>query len=166
VQRATAALVAACVGPAVEAGAVTAPAVRAASLHSVKRHIDARIADPGLSTDEICRAFGLSRARLYRLFQPLGGVSEYIQARRLDRCFAELTEPARGPRRIKEIAQNFGYTSQAAFNRAFRRQFQMSPGDAREAAIARLPGQPVSSFGHSNPSSGSLDEWLRSLATH
>ena len=40
---------------------------------------------PVAGSELVQQALGLSRARLYRAFAPLGGVASYIRARRLKR---------------------------------------------------------------------------------
>src|SRR5262249_27356971 len=46
-----------------------------------------------LSVDELCRRFQISRATLYRLFEPDGGLWRYIQDQRLHRAFQKLASP-------------------------------------------------------------------------
>ncbi len=130
-RQATAALIAGCFGPAAAAAAAAGESLRTASLHTIKRYIEGELSSPDLSPDSICRTFGLSRANLYRLFQPLGGVADYIRNRRLDRAFADLISPALAHRRVTDISYSWGFESDAAFSRAFRQAFGLTPRDAR-----------------------------------
>lgn len=139
-RQATAALIAGCFGPAAAAAAAAGESLRSASLYAIKRHIERELASPDLTPDTICRAFGLSRANLYRLFQPLGGVADYIRNRRLDRAFADLVSPALAHRRVTDISYSWGFESDAAFSRAFRQAFGLTPRDAR-ALRGALPRQ-------------------------
>jgi len=137
-RQATAALIAGAFGPAAAAAAAAGESLRTASLHTIKRYIERELASPELTPDTICRTFGLSRANLYRLFQPLGGVADYIRNRRLDRAFADLISPALAHRRVTDISYSWGFESDAAFSRAFRHAFGLTPRDAR-AMRSALP---------------------------
>lgn len=61
----------------------------------------------------------MSRATLYRLFEDEGGVAVFIQTRRLDRCFAELTRSRDRGRAVGvgEVAYTYGFGSDAHFSR-------------------------------------------------
>lgn len=119
---------------------------RRARLAAIKRHIDARIEDPGLSADDLQRTFGLSRASLFRLFADEGGVRAYVQGRRVERALEPLTRLA--PRRgaVRETAAALGLHDASHFNRLFRRRFGVNPSDvlgvfapAKPAADAPAP---------------------------
>ena len=73
-----------------------------------------------------------SRASLYRLFEPVGGVACYIRSRRLVRARNELTAPGLQDRRIGPIAYRAGFQSIAAFNRAFRQAYGETPRSIRK----------------------------------
>jgi AraC-like DNA-binding protein len=64
------------------------------SFVTVSRYIEANLGARDLGVDKLARTFGLSRASLYRLFEPVGGVASYIRTRRLARARQELTTPA------------------------------------------------------------------------
>jgi AraC-like DNA-binding protein len=82
--------------------------------------------------DKLARTFGLSRASLYRLFEPVGGVASYIRTRRLARARQELTTPGLEDRRIGPIAYRAGFQSIPAFNRAFRAAYGQTPRGTRK----------------------------------
>lgn len=85
-----------------------------------------------LQVDDICRITGISRSRLYSLFEPLGGIRHYIQERRLRHCAKDLMSPHLQQQRIYEIAYRWGFSSEAHFSRAFRKKFGISPTEARQ----------------------------------
>lgn len=85
-----------------------------------------------LEVDDLCRMLALSRTRLYKLFEPLGGIRAYIQERRLRRCAEALMSPHLCSRRIYEIAYQWGFTSEAHFSRAFKQKFGITPSEARK----------------------------------
>lgn len=102
--------------------------VRARSL------IDARLGDPDLTPESVAAELGVSRAKLYRLFKPLGGVSAFVQVRRLDHAFRTIMEDKAGAVSLSEVGYRHGFRSDANFNRAFRRRFGAPPGRLRNAA--------------------------------
>ncbi|QRM32719.1 helix-turn-helix domain-containing protein [Microvirga sp. VF16] len=160
---ATAHLVAGCFGPAGDAHETTTVAKRAALILTIKRYIDNNLADPSLTVDRIAREFRLSRATLSRMFEPLGGLAAFIRARRMLRCFSEITSPAHAHRSIADIAYSWGFNNDTAFSRTFRGMFDLSPREARaEGALAHR------TIKHLQPgSNGSgqliLAEWIRYL---
>jgi AraC-like DNA-binding protein len=107
---------------------------RQALLSSIKRHIEQRLIMPNVSVDYLCGQFGLSRSALYRLFEPEGGLTTYIQQRRLIRAYALLAAPEMAHRRIIDIALEGQFASDATFARAFRRQFGTTPREVRASA--------------------------------
>ncbi len=153
IAKASAQLLSACLSPALMRDS-EAPATLAASVAMICRFIDRRIGDPDLDARMLCSAFGLSRSALYRLFAPIGGVSDYIRQRRLARARLALNASARGRGGIGKIARQFGFSSDDAFSRAFKAQFGIAP---RDAAHLRL--SPSLEAGD-----GSLANWLRHLA--
>ncbi|MBB4232405.1 helix-turn-helix domain-containing protein [Rhizobium mongolense] len=94
--------------------------------------------DPKLATETLRRELGVSRSRLYRLFEPFGGVMHYIQHRRLLDAHSALTDP-NDQRRIIEIAEQHCFNDGTEFSRAFRREFGCSPTDVRSGQKADLP---------------------------
>jgi AraC-like DNA-binding protein len=136
IAQATASLVAACFGPAVLARDPSAPKRRHPSLVNMKRYIEENLDSADLSPEELARKFHLSRANLYRLFEPYGGVAIYIRDQRLQRAFIELVDSEASHRRVADIAYTWGFASEAAFSRAFKRAFDMTPREARSAAQA------------------------------
>lgn len=160
VAQGTAALVAGCLGPALAARDVVQPAMQTARLSAIRRHVEKHLADPDIGPDQICREFGMSRANLYRLFEPLGGVNAYIRERRLARAFVDLISPAER-RRIGDIGYDWGFGSEASFSRAFRTAFGMSPRDVR-AASASLSSL-LADSGITAPANSELGRWIRTL---
>ena len=109
-------------------------AVRLALIGEIRRHIDARIADPGLTAESVSAAFGMSQRKLYYLFEPHGGFAHYVQAERLRRCRAELIAPGHRHESVAEIAERYGFVHRKSFIRAFRRAFEMTPREMRALA--------------------------------
>lgn len=123
----------------------------------MRRFIDANLGDPDLGAEMLCRRFGVSRASLYRLFAPLGGVSEHIRNRRLRRVFDALSDPTQ-PLAMTKIAERYGFTVWSSFSRAFKARFGMTPGEARGLGMAAAARASVL-----RAASGALPDWLRAL---
>ncbi|MBP2313018.1 helix-turn-helix domain-containing protein [Azospirillum soli] len=158
VARGSAAFVAGCLGPALDALDLVLPAMRTNRLNSIKRYIEDNLANPELDAALIAQAAGLSRPTLYRLFEPMGGVAAYVLQRRLSRAVADLMNPNER-RRIVDIAHHWGFSSETAFSRAFRTAFGLSPRDARNARGQPRAGQPQGA----DPAD-EFKRWFRTLA--
>jgi AraC-like DNA-binding protein len=107
----------------------------ALSLFRIRHYIESHLAQPDLSAETVASHFGLSRASLYRLFSPLGGVADYIRSRRLHRAFFDLAIPGAGKRRISDVAKRWCLGSEANFTRAFKTAYGITPRAAREISI-------------------------------
>lgn len=106
-------------------------------LQAIQGFIEKHLVDANLSTEMIMRHFGLSRSALYRTFEPLGGVAEYIRERRLNRAFLRLSSIGTGRGVVAKLAYMNGFYNEAAFSRAFRQKFGMTPSDAVAEAERR-----------------------------
>lgn len=106
------------------------------------RYIHLHLNSTELTPDAICRAIGVSRTRLYQLFEQSGGVLNYIRKRRLQHAYAALSDPTDG-RSIAEIAEASGFDVAANFTRAFSHEFGASPREIRKAAGSNQPVVPV-----------------------
>lgn len=106
-----------------------------------RRAIRENLAAPGLNPDYLCRALGVSRSRLYRLFEGVGGVNRYIQRQRLRNARDLLTDSSIC-RNVMQVAEAVGFADHSGFSRAFRAEFGYSPTEARAAAQTGLPRVP------------------------
>ena len=160
VANATAQMIAACLQPSLNTAARARAQIEGVIADRIKRHIEANLGSRDLSPAGLCARFRLSRGQLYRIFEPVGGVAGYIQARRLDRALALLRDPSHRGRRVFEIALDAGFSSIAHFSAAFRRQFGFSPSDARlEVDLAAMNH-------HRAPNPGLVagyEDWIRWL---
>lgn len=89
------------------------------------------LSDPDLSPETVRRHLGVSRSLLYKVFEPVGGVSAFIQARRLDMAFDMILGDHGEQLTLAEIGYRAGFRSDAHFSRAFRARFGMAPGRLR-----------------------------------
>jgi AraC-like DNA-binding protein len=108
--------------------------IRNALRASVLRYIDVHLLDPDLTPERICRGIGLSRARLYQLFEGTGGVMRQIQRKRLRRAYRVLADFSLPRRRIAEIAWSHGFSDDKHFYRLFKAEFGHTPSETLERA--------------------------------
>lgn len=161
VAQVTTDMIAACARPTAETVMRASAALDTTMLERIQRHIAANLHAPGLHPEAICTLFRISRSRLYRLFEPLGGVAAYIQEQRLTQAHATLSDPGQRHRRIYEIAFGLGFTSEAHFSRLFRSTFGRSPTDVRARAHEVFAGMSRSEA--LNGPGGGYEEWLRNF---
>jgi AraC-like DNA-binding protein len=128
ITRATVELLGACL--AMEAGRAELATRETPLLMRARNYIEHNLLEPSLNPARISEMLGVSRSTLYRLFEPLGGVTAYVWERRLHLARAALLDPKRA-RRISEIAFQCGFSSEAHFSRSFRRAFNIRPSDLR-----------------------------------
>lgn len=152
---ATANLVTNLVGQQIAERSQPSPTVRGAVIMEIRRYIEQHIAMPDLGPDHLCRMFGLSRASLYRLFEPIGGVTDHIRTRRLRLAFEMLANDHQ--RTVSEIAYSCGFSDVSAFSRAFRNQFAMSPSEVRDTADRGS----LALGAATRRDGGSVHDWLR-----
>jgi AraC-like DNA-binding protein len=124
-------MIAACFQPSAATFANARPELQESLSNRIRQHIARNLHKGPLSSDDICVTFHISRASLYRLFGPFGGVSAYVQNQRLSRVFTALMNPLQNHRKISEIAYEWGFGSEAHFSRAFRKTFGMTPRETR-----------------------------------
>lgn len=126
---------------AIRAGADQSPnlsrMMRALSDPRISRALAAIHGSPGTnwSVEKLASAAAMSRSRFAELFQALVGFPPmaYLTEWRMQRARALLAE---SPRNIKEIANTIGYSSAAAFSRAFLDRFGEPPIHFRKRHMA------------------------------
>lgn len=157
----TVSLIAACLRGELERRDADRSGAADASLFRIRQHIEARLSSPDLSADSVALHFGLSRASLYRLFTPIGGIAEYIRSRRLHRAFFDLATTNSRATRISEVARRWQLGTDAHFTRSFKAAYGITPRAAREAALLgtrqKLPDDP-------DGETSTITRWMREIA--
>jgi len=119
---------------------------RSATLLAIRRYIEARLQDLTLSPEQVAQAFGISRATLYRLLEPIGGFASHLRMRRLQNCALDLRDASLQYRTISQIAEAWGFLNASSFSRLFLQVYGQSPRDYRlgreryDASQAQLAG--------------------------
>ena len=113
-----------------EGGADLSPfrAERAELLRDIQRFIEQNLSALELSAAMLLARFGVSRATLFRLFEPYGGVRTYILERRLFRALLDISEQPNLRGRIQRAVEQWGFSSATHFHRAVKRSFGVTPG--------------------------------------
>jgi len=130
---ATRAMIHACLSPSDSHADDAQAPISVALLERARRIVHARLYEPGIGAETLRRELGVSRTRLYSLFESSGGVMRYIQRRRLLDAHAMLADPD-DRRFIVEVAEQCGFSDGAEFGRAFKREFGYSPSEVRKGA--------------------------------
>ena len=111
------------------------PQTALALRETIRGYIEQALERPDLGVETLAHQFAVSRSSLYNLFKPLGGVSGYIQDRRLLRANARLLATDTKRVNITQLALGLGFKQTSHFSRAFREKFGYSPSEARVACL-------------------------------
>jgi AraC-like DNA-binding protein len=104
----------------------------------IRRYIEDHLADPDLGPTTIALRHHISPRQLHKLFEDQGTtVAELIRSRRLERCRQDLLDPARSGVPLSAVAARWGFRDPAYFNRVFRAEHGLPPGEYRRAALVR-----------------------------
>ncbi|VXC41139.1 helix-turn-helix transcriptional regulator [Sphingomonas sp. AX6] len=124
-----------------------------------RRFIELHLADLNLNAERIASDCAMSRASLYRLFEPMGGVAAYIRLLRMRRALFELSRIDGVDARVAAIALRCGYENATSFTRAFQASFGVPPTAVRLSAQRRWPPAQGCRDGAEHP----LSDWIRNL---
>ncbi|MFI5896814.1 helix-turn-helix transcriptional regulator [Actinoplanes sp. NPDC051513] len=113
-------------------GAVSPQARQRMIVQHVYAYIDAHLADPDLSPNEVAAAHHISLRQLHKLFETQSTtVGAWIRWRRLERCRQDLLDPAQQSRPVAAVARRWGMPNAAQFNRVFRAAYGTPPAAYR-----------------------------------
>jgi len=114
-------------------------ATQAAILHRICQTIERTLDDPELSPARVAQAEGISERYLQKLFEAVGdNFTHYVRERRLQRAWADLSNPAEVHQSISEIAYRYGFGDSAHFSRTFRHRFGLPPREFRQQEAERM----------------------------
>jgi len=120
----------------------TPEARRHAMLTGVQAFIRQNLGDPGLSPAAVAAVHHISLRTLHQLFHDETlTVAGWIRFQRLERCRKDLADPAQDGSPVAAIGARWGFSSAAAFSRAFRAAHGMPPAEYRSSA--RLANEPA-----------------------
>lgn len=159
--EATRAMMLACVSPSAGNVEMASHPISTTLLDRAQKIIQSKLFDPTLGPQTLERELGVSRSRLYRMFEAFGGVKHYIQHRRLLDAHAALANPS-DQRRILDLAEQRCFSDGTEFSRAFKREFGYSPTDVRFGKRSHFPYRHPKGLEESDPASR-LGTMLRRL---
>ncbi|MCZ7482911.1 MULTISPECIES: helix-turn-helix domain-containing protein [Rhizobium/Agrobacterium group] len=133
---ATTSLLSACITPTRDRVFEADGPINAVIMMRAKKLIATQLAMRDLSPEKLCRDLNVSRSRLYRIFETSGGISNYIRRQRLLRT-RDILANENDRRSISVIAEEWGFTDPSTYSRTFRREFGVTPKEAREAGRLR-----------------------------
>ena len=128
-----------------------------------RRFILSKISSPDLTAEALCKELGISRTRLYELFETSGGVANYIRRRRLLAAHAMLADLS-DTRKVAEIGLAIGFDSPANFSRAFTQQFGYSPSQVHKQNAEQKHNSPRIHGEMENRPPTTFENMLRTLA--
>ncbi|MEM9782088.1 MAG: AraC family transcriptional regulator [Pseudomonadota bacterium] len=103
--------------------------VRSHRAAAMRQYVVANLQDQGLSVQRLQAVFGASRTTVYRAFEDVGGVARFVREQRLHAIYRRLctAPPTYGV--IRTVAEEFGFSDQSVFTRAFRSLHGVRPSD-------------------------------------
>ncbi|MGW7381446.1 helix-turn-helix domain-containing protein [Streptomyces sp. NPDC054794] len=105
-------------------------------LHDINTFIENHLADAGLTPASIAAAHHISVRYLHHLFQrDRRTVGTYVRQRRLERCRADLADPALAGRGVGQVGRHWGFRDPAVFSRAFKSAYGVTPGAYRSRLL-------------------------------
>lgn len=112
---------------------LTAPAVSKLDyslLFKIKEYICSNIESADLSVVDICTKYHISRSKLYRITEPLGGVASFIRKQRLHHAYRLICSNEEEKVQISTIAFHSGFKSVSNFSLLFKEEFGVSPSES------------------------------------
>ncbi len=133
-QRATHALVAAAIEPALGEREDIRGYVQQGVRRTIETFLERHLGDPDVDAATVQRRFRISRSQLYRLFRDEGGLSAYLRRRRAERATELLLDHDRRHLGINVLALEAGFRSETQCQRALRSVYGTSARDIRRSA--------------------------------
>ncbi|MEG3619482.1 helix-turn-helix domain-containing protein [Magnetovibrio sp. PR-2] len=126
---------------------------------AIQSYIELNLHDSRLSPTTIAKEFGMSRSKLYQMFEHTEGIANIIRQKRLEKSLAMILQPSDHKPSIYDIAWDCGFSNDVSFIRAFRQHFHIPPGYLRNR-IAET-NSPWSKAGAENGEG--FDQWILRL---
>ena len=152
------AMVGACLAPSPDRAAGAKRQIELTLMERVRLAVHRNLRSPSLGPDRLCREAAMSRSQLYRVLEGEGGAAAYIQRCRLTEGFAILCDTS-NDLAIGRVAELLCFADASTFSRAFRREFGMSPSEARSATLTGFPPAPC--LKSITTGERSYGDWLR-----
>ena len=104
-----------------------------ARANAMQAYLRQNIKKPGLGIDDLLANFGASRSTIFRDFEPVGGISNYIVDQRIKSAAKALIacKPIAGV--VSRLSEEYGFSSHHHFTHAFRNRTGLAPRDLLRA---------------------------------
>jgi AraC-like DNA-binding protein len=122
-------------------------AVRTARQKSMRLFLDKNLANQAIGVVELCQAFSVGRATVFRDFAEVGGVDQYLRGRRLDHAFQDLLSKRSSRGVIASVAAKWSFDNATYFSRSFRNRFGLTPRDILGVGPASPVPNPMEAIG-------------------
>jgi len=99
-------------------------------LFEIKEYVCLNIQSADLNVPNICTKYNISRAKLYRITEPLGGVASFIRKQRLHHAYRLVRSNEETKVQISTIAFQSGFKSLSNFSLLFKEEFGISPSES------------------------------------
>jgi AraC-like DNA-binding protein len=132
------AMVAACIAPSADRSACASRQIQLASLERIRHAVSRNLRSPSLGPEQLSRETAMSRSQLYRVLESEGGVTRYIQRRRLSESFSILSDGS-NTLPIADVAASLCFFDPSSFTRAFKREFGVTPMEVRASSRCGVP---------------------------
>ena len=93
----------------------------------IQNFVGANLDNPDLGASLILSQYGVSRASLYRMFEPMGGVRNYITELRTSKALLDVFQGGGGYGAIRSAQDRWRFSSPPNFNRTVHRLFGNGP---------------------------------------
>ncbi|MGQ3214535.1 MAG: helix-turn-helix domain-containing protein [Shinella sp.] len=133
-------MIIACVAPTPDRVAEARQPIASTRLERARQWIHVNLRSPTLNPATVCREIGVSRSTLYTLFEPLQGVSHYIQRQRLLAAYRMLRDPM-NRLTVGQLAGMFCFSDASTFTRAFRQELGCLPRDVQGGGPVPTPAR-------------------------
>lgn len=97
--------------------------------HAMRRFLTKNLSRRDLSISHLQSEFGASKATVYRAFEDVGGVANFLRDQRFAAACRDLRQsrPERGA--VRHIAEQNGFWDQTNFTRMFRKRYGVRPSE-------------------------------------
>lgn len=107
------------------------PSALVGQLEAAKKYIMTNLRSAALTPTMLQEELKVSRRQLYKIFEPVGGVSNFVRSAKLEASWREIVS-GQETRPISVIAGDLGFSDHASFSNHFKAKFGCAPSGLRQ----------------------------------